>query len=254
MEALSYQPQPVASWLLAMREVMAAISQRLTEEALPEDLWDRLCERLQQRTASPRVLPTLEAQVARNKWLHLVRERQTLEQGILTKETMRVIRLKKPFGMWRVTKVWDSEQQRVVQGEAFLPVVAREAAHRHPVPVAAMAPGEVRQLQPAGDVNTPEDAYTQVERARRRQQRVQSHGAIGAGVDYPYSVVETVGVIAEQKSNAAAMASCSGSWGYEGYCICAPCRTRSMLSCPRRPCKRCTRHTKNQGKSGWTST
>ena len=205
MEALSYQPQPVASWLLVMREVMAAISQRLTEEALPEDLWDRLCERLQQRTASPRVLPTLEAQVARNKWLHLVRERQTLEQGILTGETMRVIRLKKPFGMWRVTKVWDSEQQRVVQGEAVLPVVAREAAHRHPVPVAAMAPWEVRQLQPAGDVNTPEDAYTQVERARRRQQRVQSHGAIEAGVDYPYSVVETVGVIAEQKSNAAAM-------------------------------------------------
>ena len=51
---------------------------------------------------------------------------------------MRVIQLKKPFGMWRVTKVWDSEQQSGVQGGAVLPVVAREAAHRHPMPVAAM--------------------------------------------------------------------------------------------------------------------
>ena len=205
MEAMSVPGVRPACWLLLMREVMAAISEAQHRTQADEQVWDRLKQRVDDMESSKDLVGWLSAEVFRQAWRRMVREKQLLTDGLLTGEVMRTIKMRKPFLINPLREVWDLEQERVVRGDEVLTTVAREVAKRHPPP-----PGEMQEVRTEKVVPPPimEVAATQksiVERKRARVAERVSHGTVAYGIGYPYGVVESARLLASVTSNTMTM-------------------------------------------------
>ena len=86
--------------------------------------------------------------VADQVWRNMVSERKVLDAAVLIRETMRVLKLAKPFPVHQLTKLWDPQFQRLVRGDEILSVVPRLAAARHQPAPKPLTEEEVKAYKP----------------------------------------------------------------------------------------------------------
>ena len=124
----------------------------------------------------------LDQAVANQVWGNMVLERHAPDAAILTRETMRVVPLAKPFALHNLTKLWDPLQQRVVHGDAVLDVVPRVVAARHAAQPKPLTQAEANKYGPPRVGSQPEATYNAVITARKAQIVRELRGEIHRGL------------------------------------------------------------------------
>ena len=159
------------------------------------------------------------------------------ERGVLlgltqTEETGKILRLKKPFPLANLHKLWDSASQRMVEGGEVLRVAAQEAALRHP-PVATGTPASWFSSLAPPPIPIPQPPrgpvlLVSVPVARVFCQALQTGRAPGGGVEHPYTLAESEGVAKVQTTlTDGFVAGLQKYLGLQGMC-----RYQQLLSTP----------------------
>ena len=125
MEAVSYGDMSTESSLTLMREAMAAIARAKRELRYPANQWENVPGLV--HPVQPVDAGDLHRAVAVEVWGNMLLERHVLTAAVLTRKTMQVLQLPKPFVIHNLAKLWDPPYQRRVHGDA----VPRVAATRH---------------------------------------------------------------------------------------------------------------------------
>ena len=234
MEALSFLGT-VNGWMHTQREVMGAISAAVARERGNAVKFGDVEAILGELKALKDPTPQIRDRLALISWGHLLQERGVLLGLTQTEETGKILRLKKPFPLANLHKLWDSASQRMVEGGRVLKVAAQEAALRHP-PVATGTPASwfVSLAPPPIPIPQPPRGpvlQVSVPDARVFCQTLQTGRAPGGGVEHPYTLAESEGVAKVQTTLTATMdgfvAGLQKYLGLQGMC-----RYRQLLSAP----------------------
>ena len=190
MEALSYGDVAVDTWLVLKREALVAIRGEKWEAIYPEGHWQDLQEQMLQRDGGES-----GQGVSDQAWRDMVSEPNILDAVVLSGETMRVLKLAKPFPLHQLTKLWDPQYLSPVRGDEVLSVVPRVAVARHQPAPKPLTEEEVRAYKPpAIGSHRPYD-YGQLATARKLQITRAPCARILHKVSYPFTVWETIEMV-----------------------------------------------------------
>ena len=133
-----------------------------------------------------------------------MQDRAVLQAASISDEATSIIRFKSGVPFANITKVWDSERQRIITGDDVPRVVGLEAAKRHP-PVPRPLTREWVHSHVGPTVEEATEHTTQVQQACRLQAHRLSKGRIWDGTLYPVNAVEYLRILKDIHSSTGVM-------------------------------------------------